>query len=350
MAIAQFGRDHAPPLAHALGFTKAKTPAASGLSELFRRLDAVACEAALARPIQSRTPPAAAPGDGDQGQRPEPVSIGGKALRGSKDGTLPGQHLVAAYAPLVEAVLVQVKVDAKTDEHKAARQPLGLLPVRGRLVIGDALFGQRDARAAIVARGGDYLFFAKANQPGLQTDLGAGFGSEAAARAGAAAFSPRRPGAAAPAGAAGAPPGQGARPAGGADVADDQYPDAARQVAGVGAGLGADAEADGQGPDLGGGDLRDSQPEGGGGQREAPAGADRRALGDGEPVALRARCGAGGGRLPGPQGVGAAGAGGGAQRGDPPAGGGGGGRPGGRPAPPEQPPRGGPGPLDLPEL
>jgi DDE family transposase len=193
VAIAQFGRDYGIPLAHALGFTRGKTPAPSCLCELFSRLDAVAFEAALSRWVRSRTPPAAA-GQGGQTEK-EPVSIDGKTLRGSKDGELPGQHLVAAYAPLIEAVLVQVRVDAKTNEHKAALQLLGILPVKGRIVIGDAMFCQRDVCAEIIERGGDYIFFAKANQPGLQADIGAGFGYEAAARAVAAAFSPRRPGA-----------------------------------------------------------------------------------------------------------------------------------------------------------
>src|SRR5437660_12347462 len=56
VAIAQFGRDHGTPRAHALGFTRGKTPAASCLSELFRRLDAVAFEAALSRWLRSGTP------------------------------------------------------------------------------------------------------------------------------------------------------------------------------------------------------------------------------------------------------------------------------------------------------
>jgi predicted transposase YbfD/YdcC len=237
VAIAQFGRDHGTPLAHALGFTRGKTPAASCLCELFSRLDAVAFEAALSRWIQARTPSAAAPQGAAAGAEKEPLSIDGKTLRGSKDGAVPGQHLVAAYAPLVEAVLLQVRVDAKTNEHKAALQLLGILPVKGRIVVGDAMFCQRDVCAAIVDQGGDYLFFAKANQPGLQIDISAGFGYEAAARAVAAAFSPRRAGAGAAAGAAGAQRGQGARPAGGAAVADDDAADAAREVAGAGAGL-----------------------------------------------------------------------------------------------------------------
>jgi hypothetical protein len=187
VAIAQFGRDYGVPLAHALGFTRGKTPSPSSLSRLLRRLDAVAFEAALSRWITSRTP-AAAPADGN----PEkgPLSIDGKTLRGSKDGEVPGQHLVAAYAPLVEAVLVQVRVDAKTNEHKAALELLGILPVKGRIVIGDAIFTQRDICQEIIDQEGDYIFFVKDNQPGLQADLRAGFGYEAAAQSLAAAFSP----------------------------------------------------------------------------------------------------------------------------------------------------------------
>src|SRR5205809_2635169 len=46
-AIAQFGRDHGPTFAHALGFRRGKTPAKSTLSEIFRALDIEAFEAAL---------------------------------------------------------------------------------------------------------------------------------------------------------------------------------------------------------------------------------------------------------------------------------------------------------------
>src|SRR5690349_5125433 len=84
------------------------------------------------------------PADAAQAQQQEPLSLDGKTLRGSKDDDVPGQQLVAAYAPLCEAVLVQVRVDAKTNEHKAALQLLGILPAKGRIVIGDAMFCQRD--------------------------------------------------------------------------------------------------------------------------------------------------------------------------------------------------------------
>jgi predicted transposase YbfD/YdcC len=200
VAIAQFGRDHGAPLAFALGFRRGKTAAASSLCRLLARLDAVAFEAALARWMRGRHP---APAEGGQ---KEPVSLDGKTLRGSRDGEVPGQHLVAAYAPLIEAVLLQLRVDAKTNEHKAALELLGILPVQGRIVIGDAMFCQRDVCAKVIEGGGGDVFFTKGNQPGLQTDIGAGFGYEAAARAVAAAFSPRRAGAAASPGSGGAEP------------------------------------------------------------------------------------------------------------------------------------------------
>jgi hypothetical protein len=210
--IARLGRLYGAPLAWALGFRRGKTPTKSMLSELLRALDATALEAALSRWVRSRLP-----------EEPEQVSLDGKTLKGSRDGAVPGQHLVAAYAPQVEAVLAQLRVDAKTNEHKAALQLLGLLPLAGTVVVGDALFCQRDVAEAAVAAGADYLFVVKGNQPGLQGDIAAGFGFEAGARAIAAAFSPR--GAAAPAGAGRHDPRQGPRPGGETHAAHDHDPD-----------------------------------------------------------------------------------------------------------------------------
>lgn len=228
-AIAPFGRDHGVALAHALGFLRGKTPAPSCLSERLSRLDAAAFEAALSRWVASRTP--APTPDSDK----QSVSLDGKTLPGSRDGEAPGHPLVAAYAHEHQAVLAPIRVDAKTNEHQAARELLGMLPVQGRVVLGDALFCQRDLCEKITEPGGDYLFTVKGNQRGLERDIAAGFGFEAGARSVAAAFSP---GAAAGAGAgAGTHPcGEGARTGGEADRADDLDPDAAPEGAGSGAG------------------------------------------------------------------------------------------------------------------
>jgi predicted transposase YbfD/YdcC len=179
-AVARLGRTYGTPLAHALGFRRGKTPSKSTLSAILRAVDVQALEQALSRWVRSRLPADV-----------EHLSLDGKTLKGSRDGERPGQHLVAAYAPQVQAVLMQRRVDAKTNEPKAALQVLGFVPLAGKVVIGDAMFCQRDLAGQVVEQEGDYLFVVKDNQPGLAVDVAAGFGFEAAARSIAAAFSPR---------------------------------------------------------------------------------------------------------------------------------------------------------------
>jgi DDE_Tnp_1-associated/Transposase DDE domain len=221
--IARLGRLYGAPLAHALGFRRGKTPTKSMLSQLLRALDAGAFEAALGRWVRSRL-----------AAEPAHLSLDGKTLRGSRAGAVPGQHLVALYAPAVEAVLAQVRVDAKTNEHKAALQLLGLIPLAGKVVVGDAMFCQRDLAEQVIAAGGDYVLVVKDNQPGLQADIAASFGYEASQRALAAAFSPRGPAAART---PGDHDGEGAWPGRAAHPADDHAPDRPRALAGAGAGL-----------------------------------------------------------------------------------------------------------------
>jgi len=223
-AIARLGRTYGTPLAHALGFRRGKTPAQSTLSEILRAVDAQLLEDALSRWVRSRLPADL-----------EHLSLDGKTLKGSRDGELPAQHLLCAYAPQVQAVVAQMRVQSTTNEHKAALQLLGLLPLAGKVVLGDAIFCQRDLAEQVVEQGGDYVFVVKDNQRGLETDVAAGLGFEEAARSITAAFSPR---ACVPtAASAGEHGGQRAWSAGEADAADNGNPDFAPEMAGLGAGL-----------------------------------------------------------------------------------------------------------------
>jgi hypothetical protein len=160
-AIAQFGRDRGPAFAHALGFTRGKTPNKSCLSKLFRRLDVLALEEALGRWILGRV----------QHHGWDHIAVDGKTARGSKDGDVPGVHLLTAYVPSAAAVLKQVRVDAKTNEHKAALKLLGVLPISGKLLSGDAAFTHRDVAQEVKDGGGDYLLIVKDNQPELKAQI-----------------------------------------------------------------------------------------------------------------------------------------------------------------------------------
>lgn len=163
-AIAQFGREHGPALAEALGFTHWPTPCKATLSNVFRRLDVQAYEDTLSAWLKQR--------GADGG---DTIAIDGKTLRGSASYQVPGVHLLSAYAPQVTAVIAQIRVDAKTNEHKAALELLGVLPLRGKIVTGDAMFCQRDFCEQVIAAGGDYVLTVKENQPTVLQHIAAMF-------------------------------------------------------------------------------------------------------------------------------------------------------------------------------
>lgn len=159
-AIAQFGRDHGTPLAHALGFQSDRTPCKATLSNLLRRLDVAAFERVLLRWLHARCP--------DLGDR---LVLDGKTLRGTASYEVPGAHLLTAYAPQVAAVVGQLRIAGKTNEHKAALELLGILPLRGKVVTGDARFCHHDCCANVLEGGGAYLLTVKDNPPQLHFDM-----------------------------------------------------------------------------------------------------------------------------------------------------------------------------------
>jgi predicted transposase YbfD/YdcC len=64
-----------------------------------------------------------------------------------------------------------VRTTAHEGELSVAPAILATLPLRGRLVTGDALYCQRDLCQQIVAAGGDYFVSVKANQPDLLGEI-----------------------------------------------------------------------------------------------------------------------------------------------------------------------------------
>lgn len=171
-AVAQWGRDY-NHLAPQLGFSRQaadgtyRTPCTSELHTLLAALTAPVFEAALTRWILAQ-------GVADLDRRI--VAIDGKTLRGSQGHQLPGVHLLAAYCRDVEAVIAQIAVPGKTNEHKTALELLQLIPLKGTLITGDAAFTQRDLCEAVIRGEGDYFLTVKDNQPTLAADIRAGFG------------------------------------------------------------------------------------------------------------------------------------------------------------------------------
>lgn len=164
-AIVQYGKERGWPFLQLLGFTRRHGLCKATYSRVFRRIDAAAFEAVVGRWIRGQLKP----GDARH------LALDGKCLRGSRDGVTDAVHLVAAYAPDVEAVVAQMRVDSKTNEHKAGLELLNVLPVKGKVVTADAMFTHRDVCHSIINGDGDYLLPVKDNQPALLADIRAAF-------------------------------------------------------------------------------------------------------------------------------------------------------------------------------
>jgi hypothetical protein len=167
-AVAQFGRLRQKRLGHALGFRNGNMPCANTLAGLLRELDADHLDRIIGAWLTDRH------ADGW-----EHIALDGKRLCGSRDGDVPGTHLLAAYAPHASAVIAQMTVEASTNEHKAALRLLGILPALGGTVVtADAMFTHADVCAAVQQKQGDYILYAKDNQSELRADLEAVFAAE----------------------------------------------------------------------------------------------------------------------------------------------------------------------------
>lgn len=119
------------------------------------------------------------------------ITIDGKTIRGAArrrehatGDSSAGLHLFAAYVPALHIVLDQLAADNKGQELTMAKLLLGQLPLRGRVVTGDALLTQREICTTIIEGGGDYLFPVKDNQPALLHDIEEAFSPAAAAARG----------------------------------------------------------------------------------------------------------------------------------------------------------------------
>ena len=164
-AIVDYGKKRGGEFLRLLGFTRRRGLCKATYSRVFRRIDIADFESRVGQWIGGWLGPDDAPH----------LAIDGKTARGSPDGETPAIHLVWAYAPDVRAVVGQLRVDAKTNEHKAALELLGVLSVKGKVVSGDAMFTHRDVCAKVTDGGGDYVFPVKENQPTLLKDIAAVF-------------------------------------------------------------------------------------------------------------------------------------------------------------------------------
>lgn len=164
---------------HFMGFTR-RPPQKDGFRDLLMKLDPLQLEQALRAWVVEDL-------QLSPGVDPLPtISIDGKTLCGTLRAFTKAVHLLAAVDHHTGLVLGQLRVDEKTNEHKAALELLKSLVLKGRVVVGDAMFCQREVCQQTLDSGGDYFFSVKENQPTLLREIEHEFAAQPAA------FSPLR--------------------------------------------------------------------------------------------------------------------------------------------------------------
>lgn len=165
---------------HLMGFTR-RPPKLDAFRDLLMRLDPGNLDHALRQWINTDLQIT------DEALTLAGVSLDGKSLCATLRRHSKVVHLLSAVDDQTGYALSQLRVDEKTNEHKAALQLLRNLILNGRVVVGDAMFCQRDFCQQVIDSEGDYLVPVKENQPALLREIQLEFTANPAV------FSPLRP-------------------------------------------------------------------------------------------------------------------------------------------------------------
>lgn len=170
-AIAQWIHSQEVCFWHELGYTR-RPPRWNAFRKLLMRL----CPQQLERAIQSWVEHCLA--DRPPREALQALAIDGKTLCGTLSPHQRAVHLLSALDHATGCTLGQTRVDAKTNEAKAALTLLRSLVLQGRIVTGDAMFCQREVCQQVLDQGGHYLFVVKDNQPALKEAIAAEFAAD----------------------------------------------------------------------------------------------------------------------------------------------------------------------------
>ena len=100
------------------------------------------------------------------------ISIDGKRMCNSGEGGKKSIiHMVSAWSNENSMVLVQLKVNDKSNEITAIPALLDLLMVKGCWITIDAMGCQKDIAAKIKSKGAEYILAVKDNQRNLHDDI-----------------------------------------------------------------------------------------------------------------------------------------------------------------------------------
>lgn len=161
--IAQWIHAFDESLWHRLGYRR-RPPSANCFRDLLNALDPQLLESALWKWIESL-------GIEFDDDCVQAVMVDGKKLRGAISRHTGMWHVLTAMDHQTGHILREIPVPHETNEAKAVLELIDQLVLQGKVVVGDAMFCQRDICERILERKGDYLVIVKGNQPAPQRDV-----------------------------------------------------------------------------------------------------------------------------------------------------------------------------------
>jgi len=171
LSVFRWGRRLSPKALHALGVPekRQKAPCHATYHYVLKNIPLDELSAALGVLI---------PKEDEQKQGLDQISIDGKRLRGSRHGSERGTHILHAFATRLQANIGSLVVPPDSSEVIEVIELLKKLPLKGKVITGDAAFTFEPVVTTILKGGGDYFLFVKGNQPTSQSELKRAFGDD----------------------------------------------------------------------------------------------------------------------------------------------------------------------------
>lgn len=149
---------------HWMGYTR-RPPKLDCFRDLLMKIDPAVLEDALSNWIHETL------GIELNAEQLQAVSIDGKTLCATLHPFARAVQLLAAVDHQSGCVLSQRRVPDTTNEYGIALEMLRNMVLEGRVIVGDALFCQRELCQQVVDSGGHYFLAVKRNQSGLEREI-----------------------------------------------------------------------------------------------------------------------------------------------------------------------------------
>jgi hypothetical protein len=175
---------HGVEMWHLLGFTR-KPPVRQTFGNVLAKLDPALLETLLLKFVAQLELPeeTASAGSAVKNVTVQPSATvpaaesldveiwDGKTLRGTRHGESRAEQVLIRMQYALAKVLSSTAIPVDTNESKTALALARRLILKGKLVVGDAAYCQREFCEEVVGQEADYLVTVKGNQPQLLRDI-----------------------------------------------------------------------------------------------------------------------------------------------------------------------------------